>query len=92
MDKLIKILACILCGQLLIITITIVAASVYLHNKCVPAYDYIDMEGNSGIANVCYTTPRGEVCRGAKRAFQVQSFKQSKVCKNDRRRKTIERD
>ena len=92
MDKLIRILACILCGQLVIITITIVAASMYLHNKCVPAYDYIDMEGNSGIANVCYTTPRGEVCRGTKRAFQVQSFKQSKVCKNDGRRKTIERD
>ena len=92
MDKLIKILACILCGQLVIITITIVAASMYLHNKCVPAYDYIDMEGNPGIANICYTTPRGEVCRGAKEIFQVQSFKQSKVCKNDRRRKTIERD
>ena len=83
MDRVLKILLVILSTLIIIITIAIVWACVYLNNKCIPMYDYVKQDGTTGLATVCFDTERGKTCREGKRNFAVVEYKQGDVCKDD---------
>lgn len=71
----------ILGGQ--IVLILWVFATLLAGHDCALMYEYVKQDGTTGMANMCYNTERGKVCREDNRSFVVVEYKQGDVCKND---------